>query len=97
MKQHVDFPFCFQLTIENPLVAVLGEDEFPTLLHFAARFGFKDMMWTLLECLGAVQALHVRNFHGFTPLQLTEIHGHKDVTNILNSFIQVIVSQVLPF
>lgn len=70
----------------------LGDQEFPTLLHFAARFGFKELVWNLLECIGAVQALYVRNFHGFTALQLAEMHGQIAVSNILKSFLQVVVS-----
>lgn len=76
---------------------MIGDEEFPTLLHFAARYGFKDMTWALLECLGAVQALYICNFHGFTPLQLAENHRHHVVTNILNSFIQVAVSGPLHY
>ncbi len=70
----------------------IGEEEFPTLLHFAARYGFKDMMWVLLECLGAIEALYVRNFNGLTALQLAERHGHTAIINCLNSFKQVVVS-----
>lgn len=74
---------------------LVGEEEYPTLLHFAARYGFKDMMWILLECLGAIEALYVRNFNGLTALKLAEMHGHTTIVNCLTSFKQVVVSFVI--
>lgn len=38
----------------------VGDEEYPTLLHFAARCGLKNLTWALLECVGAVQAIYVR-------------------------------------
>ncbi|KAF4531210.1 hypothetical protein B566_EDAN014719 [Ephemera danica] len=36
-------------------------EEFPTLLHFAARFGLEKLAWQLLECPGGEQACEIRN------------------------------------
>lgn len=49
-------------------------------------------MWAAFECLGAVNALQVRNFSGVTALQLAEMHGHHDIVNSLKTFTQVVVS-----
>jgi phosphoinositide 3-kinase adaptor protein 1 len=69
----------------------LGDEEYPTLLHFAARCGLKKLTWALLECIGAVQAIYVRNINGLTALQLAEQNGHDAVINCLQSFIQTVV------
>ncbi|CAB1351720.1 unnamed protein product, partial [Coregonus sp. 'balchen'] len=37
-----------------------GED-IPSLLHFAAQNGFKDISSVLLQCPGAKRALHTAN------------------------------------
>ncbi|KAI9553615.1 hypothetical protein GHT06_021537 [Daphnia sinensis] len=66
------------------------EEEYPTLLHFAARYGLKNLMWELLECLGSIQALYVRNRDGCTALQLAEMNGHEAIVNCLNSFLEAV-------
>lgn len=69
----------------------IGDEEYPTLLHFSARCGLRNLTWALLECVGAVQAIYVRNFNGLTALQLAEQNGHDAVINCLQSFIQILV------
>jgi ankyrin repeat protein len=69
----------------------VGDEEYPTLLHFAARCGLKNLTWALLECVGAVQAIYVRNCNGLTALELAEENGHNGVINCLQSFIQILV------
>ncbi|XP_057378339.1 uncharacterized protein LOC130700317 isoform X2 [Daphnia carinata] len=66
------------------------EEEYPTLLHFAARYGLKNLTWELLECLGSIQALYVRNRDGCTALQLAEMNGHEAIVNCLNSFLEAV-------
>ncbi|KZS05962.1 putative Phosphoinositide 3-kinase adapter protein 1 [Daphnia magna] len=66
------------------------EEEYPTLLHFAARYDLKNLMWELLECVGSIQALYVRNRDGCTALQLAEMNGHEAIVNCLNSFLEAV-------
>lgn len=80
--------FCYRNSI---YMFSLGDEEYPTLLHFAARCGLKKLTWALLECIGAVQAIYVRNINGLTALQLAEQNGHDAVINCLQSFIQTVV------
>ncbi|EFX77290.1 hypothetical protein DAPPUDRAFT_321563 [Daphnia pulex] len=68
----------------------LRDEEYPTLLHFSARCGLKNLTWALLECVGAVQAIYVRNCNGLTALELAEENGHNGVINCLQSFIQIL-------
>lgn len=78
--------------LDSIVFLFVGEEEYPTLLHFAARYGLKSLTWELLECLGSIQALHVQNCDGWTALQLAEMNGHEAVVNCLNSFIEAVVS-----
>lgn len=48
-------------------------------------------MWELLECVGSIQALYVRNRDGCTALQLAEMNGHEAIVNCLNSFLEAVV------
>ncbi|KAM7377438.1 hypothetical protein PAMA_013969 [Pampus argenteus] len=64
----------------------------PSLLHFAAQYGFKSISSLLLQCPGAEQALHTANRHGQTPTEIAKSHGHtelhillKETLNMFNS------------
>lgn len=50
-------------------------DELPTLLHFAAKYGLKKLTTILLQCPGALQAYSVMNKHGDYPNTLAEKNG----------------------
>ncbi|XP_051988069.1 B-cell scaffold protein with ankyrin repeats-like isoform X3 [Xyrauchen texanus] len=51
-------------------------EDIPTLLHFAAQHGLRDLASALLQCPGALQALKIPNRCGYTPIDLAHIHGH---------------------
>ena len=68
-----------------------GDEEFPTLLHFAVRFGFERLTWALLDCPGSVAALNVRNNHNLSVMQLAEAHGQTVILNYLRSYLAVMV------
>ncbi|KAA8578979.1 hypothetical protein FQN60_009201, partial [Etheostoma spectabile] len=55
----------------------------PSLLHFAARYGFKSVSSLLLQCPGAQRALHTANRHGQTPAQIARSHGHAELHALL--------------
>ncbi|XP_066537971.1 B-cell scaffold protein with ankyrin repeats-like [Hoplias malabaricus] len=58
-------------------------EDIPTLLHFAAQHGLKDLTSILLQCPGAQQALRTSNRMGHTPLVLAHTHGHAQLQTLL--------------
>lgn len=61
-------------------------EEFPTLLHFAARCGFNRLCLQLMECPGGDTACGVRNCSGRTPAELAEQEGHHKLAQNIVSF-----------
>ncbi|KAJ8008226.1 hypothetical protein DPEC_G00102600 [Dallia pectoralis] len=51
-------------------------EELPSLLHFAAKNGLKDVSRALLQCPGAKTALCTANCRGQMPAQIAQHHGH---------------------
>ncbi|XP_072154437.1 uncharacterized protein stumps [Bemisia tabaci] len=64
-------------------------EEYPTLLHFAAKFGLEKLCWQLLECPGGVQACQIRNGSQLTPADMAEQSGHLSLTNALKGYLQM--------
>ncbi|XP_035180958.1 B-cell scaffold protein with ankyrin repeats isoform X3 [Oxyura jamaicensis] len=58
-------------------------EEFPTLLHCAARFGLKNFAALLLKCPEATWACRIANTHGDDPASLAEKHGHKELRKLI--------------
>ncbi|XP_059210396.1 B-cell scaffold protein with ankyrin repeats-like [Centropristis striata] len=70
----------------------LHHADVPSLLHFAAQYGFKSVCSLLLQCPGAERALHTANCRGQTPTEIAKSHGHtelhvllKETLNMFNS------------
>ncbi|XP_029405857.2 uncharacterized protein LOC105225788 isoform X2 [Bactrocera dorsalis] len=60
-------------------------EEYPTLLHFAARWGLNRLCIQLMECPGGDTACGIRNCIGKTPAELADQEGHhKLATNIVS-------------
>ncbi|XP_067436838.1 B-cell scaffold protein with ankyrin repeats-like isoform X2 [Thunnus thynnus] len=80
------------LQCENTPERELHHADIPSLLHFAAQYGFKSVSSLLLQCPGAERALHTANRHGQTPTEIAKSHGHtelhvllKETLNMFNS------------
>ncbi|XP_041280429.1 B-cell scaffold protein with ankyrin repeats [Onychostruthus taczanowskii] len=58
-------------------------EEFPTLLHCAARFGLKRLAAFLLSCPGATRACKITNKHGDDPESIAKKHGHKELRKLI--------------
>ncbi|XP_054681366.1 B-cell scaffold protein with ankyrin repeats isoform X4 [Grus americana] len=58
-------------------------EEFPTLLHCAARFGLKNLATFLLSCPEATQACKITNKHGDDPASIAEKHGHRELRKLI--------------
>ncbi|GAB0096474.1 uncharacterized protein DMENIID0001_119970 [Sergentomyia squamirostris] len=64
-------------------------EEYPTLLHFSAKWGLEKLSMQLLDCPGGDVATSVRNVNGKTPLDLAEAEGHTKLIEILKNFTQM--------
>ncbi|XP_009955025.1 PREDICTED: B-cell scaffold protein with ankyrin repeats-like [Leptosomus discolor] len=58
-------------------------EEFPTLLHCAARFGLKNLATFLLDCPEATQACKITNKYGDDPASIAEKHGHRELMKLI--------------
>ncbi|XP_014190779.2 B-cell scaffold protein with ankyrin repeats isoform X1 [Haplochromis burtoni] len=77
------------LQCENAPERELHRAEVPSLLHFAARYGFRNVSSLLLQCPGAVRTLRTANRHGQTPVQIAKSHGHTEVHVILKEMLNM--------
>ncbi|XP_063243599.1 phosphoinositide 3-kinase adapter protein 1 isoform X3 [Bacillus rossius redtenbacheri] len=66
-----------------------SSEEYPTLLHFAAKFGLEKLAWQLLECPGGEQACDMRNACELTPAEMAEAAGHVRLANALRGYMQM--------
>ncbi|KAJ9591923.1 hypothetical protein L9F63_001525 [Diploptera punctata] len=64
-------------------------EEYPTLLHFAARHGLEKFAWQLLECPGGEYACEIRNVCELTPAEMAEAAGHSKLANTLRGYMQM--------
>ncbi|XP_033607851.1 phosphoinositide 3-kinase adapter protein 1 isoform X5 [Cryptotermes secundus] len=64
-------------------------EEYPTLLHFAARNGLEKLAWQLLECPGGEYACEIRNACELTPAEMAEAAGHSKLANALRGYMQM--------
>lgn len=62
-------------------------EELPTLLHFAARYGLKKLTTALLQCPGALQAYSVMNKYGDYPNTLAEKSGFFDLRQFMDEYV----------
>ncbi|CAB1425100.1 unnamed protein product [Pleuronectes platessa] len=75
-----------QIEVDN-MAAYQRNEELPTLLHFAAKYGLKKLTTLLLQCPGALQAYSVMNKHGDYPNNLAEKSGFLDLRQFMDEFV----------
>ncbi|XP_018593616.2 phosphoinositide 3-kinase adapter protein 1 isoform X1 [Scleropages formosus] len=63
-------------------------DELPTLLHFAAKYGLKKLVTVLLQCPGALQAYSVMNKFGDYPNNIAEKHGFLELRQFMDEYVE---------
>ena len=82
--------FCFTIIIVFRKVILnnyhIGSEEYPTLLHFAARWGLENLAMQLVECPGGDVACETKNVSGKTPADLAEMVGFSKLALSLKSF-----------
>ncbi|GIY39340.1 phosphoinositide 3-kinase adapter protein 1 [Caerostris extrusa] len=77
----------FNLLGQNEkLDKLASKEEFPTLLHFAARYGLANLAKELLDCPGALTAITLKNSQGLFPAQMANHEGHNKVASLLDDF-----------
>ncbi|XP_072939314.1 uncharacterized protein stumps isoform X2 [Epargyreus clarus] len=73
----------------NPKADVSSGEEYPTLLHWAARFGLERVCWQLLECPGGGAAVALRNARQRTPADLARDHKHYRLADMLADHMKI--------
>ncbi|KAF3708470.1 Phosphoinositide 3-kinase adapter protein 1 [Channa argus] len=73
---------------EENMAAYQRNEELPTLLHFAAKYGLKKLTTILLQCPGALQAYSVMNKNGDYPNTLAEKNGFSDLRQFIDEFFE---------
>lgn len=61
-------------------------EEYPTLMHFAGRWGLERLGLLLLECPGAEMAVEMRNAAGKSPSDIADLHGHTKLASSFRNF-----------
>ncbi|XP_058055655.1 uncharacterized protein LOC131207063 [Anopheles bellator] len=64
-------------------------EEYPTLLHFAAKWGLERLCMQLIESPGGEIACEMRNISGRTPSDVAEAAGHFKIASSLKNFSQM--------
>ncbi|CAH0714465.1 unnamed protein product, partial [Brenthis ino] len=73
----------------NPKSDMTSGEEYPTLLHWAARFGLERVCWQLLECPGGGAAVALRNARRRTPADLARDHKHHRLADMLADHLKI--------
>ncbi|KAM9808885.1 phosphoinositide 3-kinase adapter protein 1 isoform X2 [Syngnathus typhle] len=85
-------PACLQLfgieqIEENNMTTCKRNEELPTLLHFAAKYGLKKLTSVLLQIPGALQSYSVMNKNGDYPNTLAEKNGFPDLREFIDEVV----------
>lgn len=73
---------------ENNMASYQRNEELPTLLHFAAKYGLKKLTTALLQCPGALQAYSVMNKDGDYPNSLAQKNGFSDLRQFIDEYVE---------
>ncbi|XP_053189340.1 phosphoinositide 3-kinase adapter protein 1 isoform X2 [Scomber japonicus] len=73
---------------EDNMASYQRNEELPTLLHFAAKYGLKKLTTILLQSPGALQAYSVMNKDGDYPNTLAEKSGFSDLRQFMDEFLE---------
>ncbi|XP_051897615.1 LOW QUALITY PROTEIN: phosphoinositide 3-kinase adapter protein 1-like [Pristis pectinata] len=73
---------------EDDLSTTQRDKELPTLLHFAAMYGLKNLTALLLQCPGALQAYSVANKDGDYPNNIAEKNGYRDLRQFMDEYVE---------
>lgn len=68
------------------IIEIIANEEYPTLLHFAARYGLEKLAMQLLDCPGGDIACDIRNSCDLTPAEIAQNSGHGELAHILSGY-----------
>ncbi|XP_030578672.1 B-cell scaffold protein with ankyrin repeats [Archocentrus centrarchus] len=80
------------LQCENTPEREFHHADIPSLLHFAAQYGLRNVSSLLLQCPGAERTLHTANRHGQTPAEIAKSHGHTELHVFLKETLNMLGS-----
>lgn len=63
-----------------------SESNLPTLLHFAAQYGLKELASVLLKCPGALSCCQLLNIKGQSPATVATQAGHPEVASLIDEW-----------
>ncbi|KAG8552176.1 hypothetical protein GDO81_004430 [Engystomops pustulosus] len=75
---------------EENISANQRDEELPTLLHFAAKYGLRKLTALLFTCPGALQAYSVANKHGDFPNNIAEKYGYPDLRQFMDEYVETV-------
>ncbi|KAK9877611.1 hypothetical protein WA026_019281 [Henosepilachna vigintioctopunctata] len=64
-------------------------EEYPTLLHFAAKFGLEKLAMQLLDCPGADVAYEIKNICDLTTVDIAEQNNYSELAASLRNYINM--------
>jgi len=73
------------------------EFELPTLIHFAAKFGFKELCAKLIDLPDASHAGKFTNCSRQQPNVIANAYGHSELCRFLESFLEMVGSETRHF
>ncbi|XP_059802210.1 phosphoinositide 3-kinase adapter protein 1 isoform X1 [Hypanus sabinus] len=73
---------------EDDMSTTQRDKELPTLLHFSAMYGLKNLTALLLQCPGALQAYSVANKDGDYPNNMAEKNGYRDLRQFMDEYVE---------
>ncbi|XP_062926862.1 phosphoinositide 3-kinase adapter protein 1 isoform X3 [Mobula hypostoma] len=73
---------------EDDMSTTQRDKGLPTLLHFSAMYGLKNLTALLLQCPGALQAYSVANKDGDYPNNMAERNGYRDLRQFMDEYVE---------
>ena len=64
--------------------------ELPTLIHFAAKFGFKELCAKLTDLPDASYAGKFTNCNGQQPNDIAKVYRHSELCRFLENFLEMV-------
>ncbi|BES92418.1 Phosphoinositide-3-kinase adaptor protein 1 [Nesidiocoris tenuis] len=84
-----NMPPNFNLLNSHPLKNGHSKEEYPTLLHFAAKYGLEKLCWQLIECPGGEYACQMQNCNQHNPADIAQYAGHTKLANALHGYLKI--------
>uniref|UniRef100_A0A0A9VYH6 Phosphoinositide 3-kinase adapter protein 1 n=1 Tax=Lygus hesperus TaxID=30085 RepID=A0A0A9VYH6_LYGHE len=84
-----NMPPNFNLLNTHPVKQLQSKEEYPTLLHFAAKYGLEKLCWQLIESPGGELACQMQNCNHHNPAEIALHAGHTKLANALQGYLKI--------